>query len=133
MNAGHQSRAHGFTLIELMIVVSIMGIFMVIAVPMQITSQRLGESEVGLQKAHLVLRSTAEAMRALPGPELAPDKVIAFDLKAWGQDDLVDGKAEARMEEVPDRPGLFKVRAEVVWTDAWKGKRTIHTLVYRAR
>jgi prepilin-type N-terminal cleavage/methylation domain-containing protein len=123
--------ARGFTLIELMIITAVIGICIVFFTPMLIQIQRLAESEVGLQRAHLALGSEVEALRAMaPGDQLRDGNTIEFSGEDWG---LVEGKGRATVEEVPDRPGLFRVRVEINWIDAVKGQRSIHTMVYRAR
>jgi prepilin-type N-terminal cleavage/methylation domain-containing protein len=121
----------GYTLIELMVVAAMIAIFVGILTPALIATQRMAESEVALQRAHLALQSEGERIRAGAwGNELRVGQTLALSGEDWG---LVDGKGRAVVDEFPDRPGLLRVRVEITWTDAAKGKRTIHTMIYRER
>ncbi len=124
--------SEGFTLIELMITVAVIGIFIMVIVPVQISTARFIESEVALQKAIQVLQGQAELIRATPHSALEPGSVTAFDRAVRGLQDLVAGRGVIKIERSKDNPGLLIIDIEVHWRDARKGMRSIHTVLYRA-
>ena len=133
MNAAGSRRASpGFTLIELMIVCAIIGIFMALIVPVEIQSQRMAESEVALQKANLALRSEVEILRSTPFQELESAGSLPFDERVAALSELVDAAGVVKVEPDPARPGLLKLKVELTWRDARLGLRSIHTVVYKA-
>jgi len=122
----------GFTLIELMIVVSMIGIFAGILVPIQLDSHRFTESEVGLQRAIRALQNEVEILRATPYAELRPGQVTPFDVRVEDLNQLVAGRGEVRIERDSRRSDLIVLQVEVFWRDARLGMRSIHTILFRA-
>jgi len=122
----------GFTLIEVMITVGIMGIFIGLIIPVQVQVHRLAESEVGLQKAIQVLRNEVEVLRVMPYDDLTPGHSLPFHAQAKGLDKLVAGRGEVHIERDPRMRGLLQLRVEVHWRDARLGMRSVHTELYKA-
>ncbi len=130
--AGNRRGSPGFTLIELMIVVAIFGIFVAIMVPVEIRSQRMAESEVALQKANQALRSEVEVLRSMPYQKLESVGSLPFDKRVAALSELVEATGVVKVEPDPARPGLLKLKVELTWRDARLGMRSIHTVLYKA-
>jgi len=133
MRPAGRKASQGFTLIELMVVVSMIGIFIGVAVPMEIANLRLSESEVGLQRAIQVLRSEVEFLRLAPAADFTAGATVPFDPGVTALEDLVEGKGEVAVTEVADRPGLLRLTVTVSWRDARVGPRSLHTVIYKRR
>lgn len=122
----------GFTLIEMMIVVAIIGIFMVILIQMQIQNDKFAQSEVELQKAAQALRSEIDFLRIIPYSELKPGTAMPFDASVKILSELAAGRGEVSVERDKTKPQLLMMRVEVFWRDARTGMRSIHSIVARA-
>ncbi len=130
MNKAHYPR--GYTLIELMIVIAIMGITVAWVVKAQVSSHHLAESEIGLQRAVRALQNQVEILRVKPYEQLEPDTGIPFDPEVKELDQLVAGRGIVKIESDPDHPELLLLRVEVHWRDARIGMRSIHTILLRS-
>jgi type II secretory pathway pseudopilin PulG len=115
-----------------MIVVAIIGIYVALAVPAELSVQRAAESEIGLQRALQFLRNEVEVLRTTPVQEFAAGSTLGFDPRAGDLSELVEGKGEVAVERLPDRPGLLRLTVSVQWQDARVGTRSIHTVVFKA-
>jgi prepilin-type N-terminal cleavage/methylation domain-containing protein len=121
----------GFTLIELMIVIAVLGIFLATFMPARVRSQRVAESEIALQRAVRALQNEVEILRAAPGDTLKPGRVIPFDPRVKELDYLVAGRGAVRIEQDAKESGLMVMRVEVHWRDPLRGMRSIHTVLFR--
>lgn len=130
MNKAHHPR--GFTLIELMIVIAMMGISVAWIVKAQVGSHHLAESEIGLQRAVRALQNQVEILRVKPYDQLEPETSIPFDPEVKELDQLVAGRGIVKIESDPDHPELLLLRAEVHWRDPRIGMRSVHTILLRS-
>lgn len=121
----------GFTLIELMIVIAIIGIIMGYYVKSQTQLQRSVESEISLQIAIRALQNQTEILRAIPVKKLDQSAIAAFDPKVEELRKLVAGRGVVRIQNDPQFPNLLLLRVEVHWRDARMGMRSIHTILMR--
>ncbi|MDM8516334.1 type II secretion system protein [Desulfobacterales bacterium HSG16] len=120
----------GFTLIELMIAVSLIGITVTWLVQAQINAISLSESETALQRANRALRNQVEILRAMSPEsmaELVPGQAVPFDSRVKELENLVAGRGVISIEEDPDFPDLLVLNVKIYWRDPRGGIRSIHT------
>lgn len=122
----------GFTLMELMVSIAIIGITMTWYLKAHVASERFAESEIGLQKAVRALRNEVEILRAMPPENFRPGTGIHFDPQVGEPDGLVEGRGIVKIENDKERPDLLTLQVEVHWRCPKKGMRSIHTMLIRA-
>lgn len=123
--------SRGFTLIELMIVVAIMGILGIVVVRSQARNQIYAESEVRMQYAVRALRNQVEVLKTTDIEKLKNHKELPFDSKGKGLSDLVAGRGVIVIKQDSKIPGLWILRVEVHWRDPRVGMRSIHTVLFK--
>jgi len=123
----------GFTLIEMMVVTTILGILMVPITQMYMNARKLSEDHLLFTRASSALARQAEIIRSTPYAELKP-----------GDDRKLDRRVAALIEYIPgagggidikpleDEPGVKWVTVRVGWENPWGKEKTIHTVVVRS-
>ncbi len=122
----------GFTLMELMVSIAIIGITMTWYLKAHVESERFAEAEAGLQIAIRALRNEVEILRVMPCGKFKPGTSIPFDSQVGELDDLVEGRGIVIIENDGEKSDLFILRVEVHWRCAKKGMRSIHTVLMRS-
>ena len=121
----------GFTLIEVMVTVAMIGIFMAILTPMIFQNDKFAESEVALQSAIQSLHSEVELLRIRPYSDFKAGELIPFDSSVEQLSELVAGRGEVKIEKDPVNGSILLMRVEVHWNDPRFGMRSIHTVLLK--